>query len=178
MTEEVRSPLAMPIAVVGMAARYPGARDVRQLWENILGRRREFRLMPDERLPLSDYYDPNPAAPDRTYGRQGAYIDGFQFDWASYRILKRTFEETDIAQWMALDVASRALADFGHPGKPLPHDRTGVILGNTLTGENTRANYLRMRWPFVRRAFLAATAGRGLQQDRLDEALGAMEALY
>jgi hypothetical protein len=34
------------IAVVGMGCRYPGARDIRQLWENILARKRQFRSIP------------------------------------------------------------------------------------------------------------------------------------
>ncbi|MCE2669195.1 MAG: hypothetical protein LW728_08220 [Microcystis sp. 49638_E5] len=38
-----------------------------------------FRQFPDQRLPLSEYYDPDPATPDKTYGTRGAFIDGFQF---------------------------------------------------------------------------------------------------
>ena len=57
-----------------------------------------------------------------------------------------------MAHWLALDIAAKALADAGFPeGKGLPRETTGVLLGNTLTGEFSRANVLRLRWPYVRR---------------------------
>ncbi|NEO45906.1 MAG: hypothetical protein F6K55_17960, partial [Moorea sp. SIO4A3] len=34
------------IAVIGMGCYYPGANNLRQLWENILTRRRQFRRTP------------------------------------------------------------------------------------------------------------------------------------
>ena len=93
------------IAVIGIACHYPGARDIRELWENILARRVQFRRMLDKRLPLSEYYDADPRAPEKTYCTKAAFIDNFTFDWANLRIPKRTFESTDIVHWLALDVA-------------------------------------------------------------------------
>ncbi len=73
-----------PIAVIGMGCYYPGASDLKQLWENILARRRQFRQFPDVRLPISEYYDSDPKTPDKTYGNRAALIDGFKFDWKSF----------------------------------------------------------------------------------------------
>src|SRR5581483_311664 len=143
---------APAIAVVGLGCWYPGIRGPRELWENVLARRQEFRRLPARRLSLADYYDPDPAAPDKTYGRCAALIDGFEFDWARWRIPRRTFAGTDIVHWLALEVAGQALADAGFSPATLPRERTGVIVGNTLTGEHTRAQALRLRWPFVRGA--------------------------
>src|SRR6184192_3695677 len=132
------------IAVIGIGCWYPGAKGPRELWENILARRREFRLLPDVRLPVSEYSDPDPTTPDKGYGRQAAVIDGFSFDWAGMRIPKSTFESTDIAQWLALEVAQMACKDAGYERETLPTERTGVILGNTLTGKHTRTNAMRL----------------------------------
>ena len=44
------------IAVIGMSCNYPGAHNLKSFWENILARRREFRLIPSQRLPISEYY--------------------------------------------------------------------------------------------------------------------------
>lgn len=151
-----------PIAVIGMGCWYPGAQTLRELWENILARRRQFRRMPDHRLPLVDYHDPDPAVPDKTYGTRAAVIDGFQFDWMSRHVPKLTYETADIVHWLALEVALKALADAGFTRENVPNEKTGVILGNSLTGEQTRANTLRQRWPFVRRALRAAAEARGL----------------
>ncbi|MCI5165714.1 MAG: hypothetical protein D3903_06360, partial [Candidatus Electrothrix sp. GM3_4] len=68
------------IAIIGMACHYPGAQDLRSFWENILTRRRQLRPFPKARFPASDYYDPDPAAPDKTYCRKAGLLDGFAFD--------------------------------------------------------------------------------------------------
>ena len=111
-----------PIAIIGLGCRYPGARSPKELWENVLARRQSFRRMPDERLPLSEYWDPDKSAPDKTYGTRAAVIDGFNFDWARRRIPKQVFEQTDITHWLALDVALGNCADL----RVLLEDITGV----------------------------------------------------
>ncbi len=166
------------IAVIGMACRYPGANDLRTFWENILARRRQFRPFPDQRFSLSDYYDPDPSAPDKTYCSKAALIDGFSFDWIAHRIPKSSFLSSDIVHWLALDVSLQALADAGFTGENVPKERSGVILGNTLTGEQTRAEGLRLRWPFVGRTLKAAARAGGLSSQSVSDLLQTMEAYY
>ena len=166
------------IAVIGLGCWYPGARGPREFWENVVARRRQFRRLPDCRLPLADYHDPDHAAPDKTYGRRAAVLDGFAFDWAGNRIPKATYDSTDVVQWLALEVARMAIADAGFDRETIPRDRTGVILGNTLTGEHTRSNTMRLRWPFVRRALRAAAEGRGLAGPAAEAMIEAAESLY
>ena len=150
------------IAVVGMACRFPGAATLVELWENVLAQRRQFRRFPAQRLSLADYGDPGMDAADRdkTYLRQAAFIDGFEFDWQGRRIPKSTFDVTDVVHWLALDVATQALAD----APVIPKERrarTGVMLGNIMGGEQARAELLRLRWPLVRRAMVAAAEAEG-----------------
>jgi len=113
-------------------------------------------------LPISDYYDPDPTVPDKTYGKQMAVIDGFEFDWAGKRIPKPTFESTDIVHWLALEVALQSLADAGYTPDSVPSDQTGLVVGNTLTGEVSRTNTLRLRWPYIARSLRAAVQSLGL----------------
>ena len=141
------------IAIVGAACRYPDAASPAELWENVLAQRQAFRRMPPERLPLQDYYSPDPSVPDRTYSQNAALITNWNFDRAKYRVSRSTFESADLAHWLALEVADAAIADAGFDP---PADGTGVILGNTLTGDSSRANSLRLRWPYVRRAAVNA----------------------
>ncbi len=166
------------VAVIGLACRYPDATSPRQLWENILARRRQFRRIPDCRLPLSDYHDADKAAPDKTYGRQAAVIDGFEFDWAGRRIPWSTVRTTDIVHWLALETSLAAVEDAGFTKDSLPGKRTGVIVGNTLTGEQTRANTMRLRWPFVRRALHAAARDHGMNPDERDQLTRVLKARY
>jgi acyl transferase domain-containing protein len=149
------------LAIVGLGAFYPGAHDVNELWENVLSRRREFRKIPERRLS-SAYIDADPTAPDKTYATRAAVLDGFTFDWAARGIPRSTFESTDIVHWLALEVALAALADAGYARDRLPANATGVFVGNTLTGEQTRSQSLRARWPFVRRALVLALEAHGV----------------
>ncbi len=175
---EMNGKPAPAIAVVGLGCWYPGARDPRQLWENVLSRRREFRRFLDQRLPVADYHDPDRTVPDKVYTRRAAYIDGFVFDWAGRRIPRNTVASTDIVHWLALEVARQALNDAGYSRDTVPRDRTGVIVGNTLTGEQTRANSMRLRWPFVRRVVQRAAVDNGLRSDLQRSLIDTAERLY
>ncbi len=166
------------IAVVGMGCHYPGASDLRSLWENILSKRQQFRRSLDIRLPIADYYDPDPAAMDKTYGDRAAVIDGFEFDWVKRRIPKTAFESTDVVHWLALETAMKALEDAGYTKETIPTERTGFVLGNTLTGEQTRSTTVRLRWPFVRRALRAAAAAKGMSDLVTEELVALMEEVY
>ncbi len=151
------------IAVIGMGCWYPGAKSPKELWENILGCRQSFRKFREERMPAALYHDANPSTEDRTYGQLGAFIDGFVFDLAARRVPRSTYLSTDIAHWLALEVAAKALADGGYSeGAGLPLERTGVILGNSLTGEFTRSNSMRLRWPFLERLLKETVAEQGI----------------
>jgi enediyne polyketide synthase len=158
------------IAIVGMACIYPDANSPQQLWENVLAKRRAFRRIPQVRLSLDDYFSPNSQERDRIYAREAAVIEGYQFDRVKFRIVGSTYRAADLVHWLALDLADRAFEDAGFPeGKGLPRETTGVLLGNTLTGEMSRANTLRLRWPYVRRVL----------QSRLPvELLHELESLY
>ncbi|WP_433328113.1 type I polyketide synthase [Spirillospora sp. CA-294931] len=167
------------IAVVGMACRYPDAGSPGELWENVLAGRRAFRRLPDERMRLADYWDADPTAPDRFYARTAAVIEGYEFDRVAHRIAGSTFRSTDLTQWLALDIAGRALADAGFPmAEGLPRERAGVVVGNTLAGEFTRANLMRLRWPYVRRTVGAALLAEGWGEDRLETFLAELEGTY
>ncbi|TCO54402.1 SDR family NAD(P)-dependent oxidoreductase [Actinocrispum wychmicini] len=150
------------IAIIGIGLRYPDAGSPDQLWENVLQGRRAFRRLPDERMNQADYYSPDPAAPDRFYAAKAAVLRDYEFDRVKFSVAGSTYRSTDLTHWLALDVASTALADAGFAdGEGLPKRATGVVLGNTLTGEFSRANVMRLRWPYVRRTLAAALAEKG-----------------
>ena len=106
-------------------------------------------------------------------------IEGFEFDRVAFRVVGSTYRSADLAHWLALDVAAKALADAGFAeGKGLPHETTGVLLGNTLTGEFSRANVLRLRWPYVRRVVAEALAKEGWSAEKRGSFLDRLEAEY
>lgn len=149
------------VAIVGMACRYPDADSPTQLWESALGRRRAFRRLPQQRLS-SAYLGPMDD-PDRTYLTHAGLLRGWQFDRERFGVPGTLHRAVDHAHWLALETAADALVDAGFPdGAGLDRDRVGVLLGNSLTGEFSRATQLRLRWPFIHRAAAAALAGAGV----------------
>ncbi len=167
------------VAIVGMACRYPDASTPEDLWTNVLAQRRAFRRIPAERLRATDYVSDDEGAADRTYCTEAAVLDGWSFDRDRFRIPGSTFRSTDLTHWLALEVAADALADAGHSeGRGLDGTRTGVIVGNTLTGEFSRAQLLRLRWPYVRRKVAAALDGAGHTSNEISALLGELEAAY
>ena len=84
-----------------------------------------------------------------------------------------------MTHWLALEVAADALADAGFPNaEGLPRAETGVYLGNSLTGEFSRANLMRLRWPYVRRVLDAALAGRDWPAPDRSSFLSGLEQSY
>ncbi|GAA3748485.1 type I polyketide synthase [Salinactinospora qingdaonensis] len=167
------------IAVVGIGLRYPDAASPGELWENVLAGRRAFRRLPETRMNHADYWSPDPEAPDRFYSEKAAVLRDYEFDRVAYRIAGSTYRSTDMTHWLALDVAAQALADAGFPdGEGLPRQATGVVLGNSLTGEFSRANTMRLRWPYVRRTVAAALAERGWDDDETGAFLRDLETRY
>ncbi len=167
------------LAVIGMACRFPDADDPAELLDVVLTGRRAFRRLPPARLNLSDYYRPDLATSDATYSTRAALIEGWRFDFAGFGIDSATFLATDPAHWLALETATRALDAAGLAcGGGLDRDRTGVIIGNTLAGDVSRANALRLRWPFVRQVLTDALATGKISASQAGEVLARAESRY
>ena len=165
-----------PIAIVGMACRYPDARSPGELWENVLAGRRAFRRLPPERLRLEDY---PPDAEDSIYSTEAALLEGYEFDRVRFRVAGSTFRAADMAHWLALEVAADALADAGFAeAEGLPKEASGVLVGNSLTGEFSRANLMRLRWPYVRRVVDAALAEQDWSEQRRADFLEGLQEQY
>ncbi len=130
------------IAIIGMACLFPGARDVDAYWRNILGRVDATSDPPPESWDPDVYYDPDFNDTDRTYCKRGGYLGALaRFDPLAHGIPPVAVGgEPD--QWLALQVASDALADAGEG--ELPEEvraRTAVIFGKGtyLNGGNAVA---------------------------------------
>ena len=170
-----------PIAIVGMACRYPEADTVEELVENALAQRRAFREMPPERLP-AEYFDTSPSAVDRSYSRQAALIKGFRFDREWFRVGRQSYEVTDLTHWLALTVAKEAIDDvtFRAGARHVNNEAVRVVVANTLSGEFSRAGLMRLRWPYVRRIVAQHLRDEdpGISDDDLGRRLRELETQY
>jgi enediyne polyketide synthase len=148
--------MSVPIAIVGLGCEYPGAHSPEALWETALHGWRWFRRFPRERLDPSFWQvlEGGPWTPI-----QGAFVT----DWTAPRfsggIPEAFWPSADLAHALALDCAGRALADWAQPIQTAGRARTRVIVGNTLTGEMSRAQLL----PLSFRHFAAVCDEHGLR---------------
>ena len=163
------------IYVVGMASVYAGSKDLNEFWETVLTRRRGFREFPQQRLDVSEYGSTSREDRDKTYITRAALIDGFEFDWKAHRVPKVVYRATDPVHWLALTTAIKAIEEGGVDLDAVGRERIGVILGNSLTGEVSRANLLRLRWPYVRQSIIAGSAAMGLGDVELEALLAEVE---
>src|SRR6201995_6066226 len=131
--------MVAPIAIVGMACRYPDTRSPDELWENVLSQRRAFRRIPHERLRLEDYFSAERDAPDCVYSTEAALIENYEFDRVGFRISGAADRAADRAHWLALDVAEPALSEGGFDADELPRDQTARFLFTTRSCGFSRA---------------------------------------
>ncbi|MEV6671747.1 SDR family oxidoreductase [Streptomyces sp. NPDC051162] len=134
-------PGRVPVAVVGLGALLPDARDVEQSWKLILGRRNLMRDVPPSRWLIDDYYHPVPGTPRKVYARRGAFVPTVDFDPMAYGVPPQSLTSTDTAQLLALMVADQALRDAANGGTTRPDgDRVAVVLGAAALGLLTDTN--------------------------------------
>ncbi|MGX8280102.1 MULTISPECIES: type I polyketide synthase [unclassified Streptomyces] len=153
------TPRQVPIAVVGVGALVPGATDAAGYWRIVTGGRDLITEVPASRWRVEDHYDPDPAAPDKTYARRGAFLPEVDFDPMAYGVPPANLPATDTSQLLALMVADQVLRDAGGTSG-IDRDRTGVVLGAAAL-ELLPHMYGRSQRP----AWLA-----GLRESGLDEA--------
>jgi len=153
------------IAIVGVGAILPDAPNALAFWNNILNKRYSITETPPERWSIADYYDPDPAAPDKTYSKIGGWVRGFTFDWKRFKIPPRVAAAMDEGQQWAVTIAAEALADYGYPERPLDTDRTGVILGTAMGGELHYITHQRIVFPDYVHLLERTEAWRRLPRD-------------
>lgn len=127
------------IAIVGVGAIMPGARDVDAFWRNIIEGRDLMTDVPADRWLIEDFYDPDPAAQDKTYARRGAFLPEIEVDPMALGVPPSNLASTDTAQLLALVVAERLLKGVADAGLgEVDGERVGVFIGSAglqLLGE-------------------------------------------
>ncbi|WP_255649718.1 type I polyketide synthase [Frankia sp. ArI3] len=125
------SPPQPPIAVVGVGAIMPGSIDAAGFWNSIVRGEDLITEVPRSHWLVEDYYDPDPAAIDKTYVRRGSFLPTIDFDPAEFGIPPSTVPATDTAQLFALQVADQTLRDaLGDEYDTADRGGIGCILGS------------------------------------------------
>ncbi len=122
--------IAKEIAIIGMAGRFPGARDTKEFWQNIAEGKNSIREIPKERWNIDEYYDPDPQNSEKIYCRWGGFLEEIeQFDTLFFNISGKEAELTDPQQRLFLEESWHALEDAGYANKETLGSSCGVFLG-------------------------------------------------
>ncbi|MBI2378206.1 MAG: acyltransferase domain-containing protein [Deltaproteobacteria bacterium] len=119
-----------PIAVVGLACRFPGASDADRFFSNVLADVYSIAPLPPDRFHSERYYDPELGAYGKSYSRLGGLVEPRPFDATFFRMPPKVVEATDVAQLWALDVAKEVIIDAGFEPDALTGRDVGVIVGH------------------------------------------------
>ncbi len=162
------------IAVVGVGALLPDAPDAPTFWENIKSGRYSITETPVDRWDPDLYYDEDPAAPDKTYSKIGGWVREFEFDPFGWRLPlpPKVADAMDRTQKWSIVAARAALADYGYPDRVMDPDRTAVILGNAMAGDQHYLTAVRIMFPEYAAELAAAPAFAALPADLQAEITG------
>ncbi|HEU4534077.1 MAG TPA: type I polyketide synthase, partial [Polyangiaceae bacterium] len=120
-----------PIAIVGLACRFPGGADSPEgFWRLLEAGADTVTEVPAERWDVEQYYDPRPGAPGKTHVRWGSFLrDVDAFEPAFFDLSPREAAAVDPQQRLLLEVAYHALEDAGLTPERLRGGRGGVFVG-------------------------------------------------
>ena len=94
------------IAVIGIAARFPGAEDCHQFWENLKNVTCSIREVPAQRWDADRYYSPVSEDANKSVSKWGGFVDGVDlFDPMFFGISPREARVMDPQQRIALELA-------------------------------------------------------------------------
>lgn len=133
-------PAPVDIAIIGMAAVFPGAHDLEEYWSNVVKGLNAVTEVDPERWNPAFYYDPNSANGDKTPTKWGGFIDDVIFNPMDYGIPPSSLTAIDPTQLLGLEMARRALDDAGYAGRDFDRSRVSVVFG-AESGADISASY-------------------------------------
>ncbi|MGV0872594.1 SDR family NAD(P)-dependent oxidoreductase [Mycolicibacterium sp. XJ879] len=118
------------IAIVGYAARFPGAQDVDDFWDLLREGRDAISEVPEDRWNVDDFFDPEPGAPGKIVTRRAGFLDDSTgFDAPFFGISTREARLVDPQHRLLLETAWRAVEHAGIAPSALAETTAGVFVG-------------------------------------------------
>src|SRR5574340_789561 len=117
-------------AIVGYAARFPGAADADEFWEVLHQGRDAISEVPHDRWDADEFFDPEPGAPGKVVTRRAGFVDDVTgFDAPFFGMSTREARLLDPQHRLLLEMAWRAVEHSGTAPTALANTNTGVFVG-------------------------------------------------
>jgi myxalamid-type polyketide synthase MxaE and MxaD len=158
-----------PIAITGMACRFPGeANSPQEFWQLLKEGRDAIVEIPPERWPVDEYYDPDPTAAGKIATRWGGFLSQVdQFDAHFFGISPREAASMDPQQRLLLETTWEALEAAGEAPDQLAGSQTGVFVGLY----SNDYEQLQFRSPATLGAYAGTGTSRNIAAGRLSYSL-------
>lgn len=117
-------------AVVGYAARFPGAADADEFWNVLRQGRDAVSEVPRDRWDADEFFDPEPGAPGKVVTRRAGFVDDATgFDAPFFGLSAREVRLMDPQHRILLEMAWCAVEHSGIAPTALANTNTGVFVG-------------------------------------------------
>ncbi len=117
-------------AIVGYAARFPGAQDADGFWAVLREGRDAISEVPADRWSADDFFDPEPGTPGKVVTRRAGFVDDVTgFDAPFFGMSTREVRLMDPQHRILLETAWRAVEHSGTAPTALANTNTGVFVG-------------------------------------------------
>lgn len=117
-------------AIVGYAARFPGAESADEFWQVLREGRDAVSEVPADRWDVDEFFDSEPGAPGKVVTRRAGFVDDVTgFDASFFGISTREARLLDPQHRLLLETAWRAVEHSGTAPTALANTNTGVFVG-------------------------------------------------
>ncbi|WP_123027421.1 type I polyketide synthase [Mycolicibacterium stellerae] len=117
-------------AIVGYAARFPGAPDTDEFWNVLREGRDAVTEVPKDRWDVDEFFDPEPGVPGKVVTRRAGFVDDVTgFDAPFFGMSTREVRLMDPQHRLLLEMAWSAVEHSGTAPTALADTNTGVFVG-------------------------------------------------
>lgn len=121
---------SLDVAIVGYAARLPGAADASEVWSVLKEGRCTVTELGEDRFTLGRFLDPRPGTKGKSYTfKAGVLRDVFYFDAEDFGISPLEASQMDPQQRLLLENVAHAFDHAGIDPEKISGERTGVYVG-------------------------------------------------